>query len=170
MELEVIDCKNSNNENEEGIMKKSNAIIFTLSIVLMLISYTDNSIACSEVTNNKLHWESHDGFWAINNNDENIPEIPGHELKASPFEMAMTNHHWESRDGAWAIRTGFEQIAEATVEIAFIDQDHTVSNNKLHWESHDGFWAINNNDENIPEIPGHELKASPFDMAMKNHP
>ena len=151
-------------------MKKSIVIMLTLSVVVLMISCSENSIACSENPMSKLHWESHDGRWAINSLDESIPEIPGHELKASPFEIAKTKNHWESRDGAWAIRSEPIQVAEATVKTTFINQDHSVSMSKLHWESHDGRWAINSLDGSIPEIPGHELKASPFEIANTKNP
>ena len=144
-------------------MKKSIVIMLTLSVIVLMISCSENPIS-------KLHWESHDGLWAINSLDESIPETPGHELKASPFEIAKTENHWESRNGAWAIRSEPIQVAETTVKTTFINQDHSVSTRKLHWESHDGLWAINSLDESIPETPGHELKASPFEIAKtENH-
>jgi len=112
-----------------GKMKKAIAIMLTMSVVILIISCSENSTTNSEnSTSNsensisKLHWESYDGFWALNSLDGSIPEIPGDERKASPFEIAKTKHHWESRDGASAIRTEPIQVANATAKTTFINQ------------------------------------------------
>ena len=138
-------------------MKKTIVILLTLSVFVLLIACSENSIARSENSINKLHL-------ALNNLDKSIPEIPSDERKASPFEMATIKNHWESRDGAWAIGTEPVLVAEATIKTTLINQENSVSIYKLRWESHDGIWALNNFDENIPEIPGHELKASALEI------
>ena len=99
-------------------MKKFIVIMLTLSVVVLMISCSENSTSNSENSISKLHWESHDGFWALNSFDGSSPEIPGDELKASPFEIAKTKHHWESRDGAWAIKTEEPiQVAKSTFKV-----------------------------------------------------
>ena len=106
-------------------MKKFIVIMLTLSVVVLMISCSENSTSNSENSTyssensiSKLHWESHDGFWALNSFDGSSPEIPGDELKASPFEIAKTKHHWESRDGAWAIKTEEPiQVAKSTFKV-----------------------------------------------------
>lgn len=67
--------------------------MLSLSVIVSIISLSENSANSFKVSGSSLHWESHDGLWALNNLKNNTTEIAVDVRTMSPFDIADTENN-----------------------------------------------------------------------------